>query len=87
MPPAQAGDPNGEVGASRAWEWLSGSSGAVLAAAVALAGAGGALLLARVAEVAGRALVRADGEVHWGQGKRRWRDPQAERALDGGCFR
>eukprot|EP00964_Phaeocystis_antarctica_P003218 scaffold1714_cov57-Phaeocystis_antarctica.AAC.3 len=57
-------------------------SRAVLAAAVALATAPVVLLLARVAEVASRALVRAAGEAHWGQGQRRWRDPPAERAVD-----
>eukprot|EP00964_Phaeocystis_antarctica_P084410 scaffold53140_cov64-Phaeocystis_antarctica.AAC.4 len=73
----QAGDPDWE-------EWLSGRSRAVIAAAVALATASEALLLAGVAEVTRRAFVRTAGEGHRGQG--RWRDPQAQWAVDDGIF-
>eukprot|EP00964_Phaeocystis_antarctica_P023483 scaffold13128_cov76-Phaeocystis_antarctica.AAC.3 len=82
----QPGDADGEVCPSRTQEWLCGRSRAVLAATVALATASVLRLLALVAEVASRALVRAASEVHWGQGQRRWRDPQAERAVDDGIF-
>eukprot|EP00964_Phaeocystis_antarctica_P061664 scaffold36864_cov63-Phaeocystis_antarctica.AAC.2 len=82
----QAGDADGEVCTGRTQEWLNGRSWAVLAAAATLATTSVLLLLARVAEVASRAHVRTAGEVHWGQGQRRWRDPQAERAVDDGIF-
>eukprot|EP00964_Phaeocystis_antarctica_P004419 scaffold2392_cov72-Phaeocystis_antarctica.AAC.3 len=82
----QAGDAEGEVCSGRTQEWLNGRSWAVLAAAVALAAASVVRLLTRVAEVAKCARIRAADEVHWGQGQRRWRDPQAERAVDDGIF-
>eukprot|EP00964_Phaeocystis_antarctica_P025895 scaffold14560_cov60-Phaeocystis_antarctica.AAC.6 len=82
----QAGDPDGKVCSGRTLEWLNGRSRAVTAAAVALATASVVRLLARVAEVAKCARIRAAGEVPWGQGQRRWRDPQAERAVDDGIF-
>ena len=64
-----------------------GCSGwAVLAATVALAAAREVGLEARIAKVASRALVRTAGEALWGQTQRRWGDPPAERAMDGGVL-
>ena len=82
----QAGDPDGKVRTGRTQEWLNGRSWAVLAATVAFATASVVLLLARVAKVASRALVRTAGEVYSGQGQRRWRDPQAEGTVDGSIY-
>eukprot|EP00964_Phaeocystis_antarctica_P004983 scaffold2716_cov64-Phaeocystis_antarctica.AAC.8 len=62
----QAGDADREMCTGRTQEWLNGRSWAVLAAAVALATALVVCLLARVAEAASRALVRAAGEVYSG---------------------
>eukprot|EP00964_Phaeocystis_antarctica_P061508 scaffold36779_cov71-Phaeocystis_antarctica.AAC.1 len=80
----QAGDADRKVCSGRTQEWLNSRSRAVIAAVVALATASVFRLLARVAEVAKRALVRAAFEAHWGQGERRWRTPPAERAVDDG---
>eukprot|EP00964_Phaeocystis_antarctica_P040353 scaffold23068_cov70-Phaeocystis_antarctica.AAC.4 len=82
----QAGDPDREVRSGRAQQRSCARNRAVSAATVALAAAPVVRLLARVAEVSKCALIRAAGEVHWGQGQRRWRDPQAERAVDGSIF-
>eukprot|EP00964_Phaeocystis_antarctica_P089735 scaffold57308_cov59-Phaeocystis_antarctica.AAC.1 len=82
----QAGDADGKVCPGRTQEWMNGRSWAVLSAAVALATTSVLLLFARVAEVASRARVRTAGEVHYGQTQRRWRDPQAERAVNGGTL-
>ena len=62
---------------------MAGINWAIIAAAAALAAASGVGLEARVAKVASRALVWTTGEAHWGQIQRRWRDPPAERAVDG----
>ena len=80
----QAGDADGKVCPGRARDRSNTRIRAVHAAAVALTTASGVDLEARVTKVAGRARVRAAGEVHWGQIQRRWPDPPAELAVDGG---
>eukprot|EP00964_Phaeocystis_antarctica_P030642 scaffold17321_cov70-Phaeocystis_antarctica.AAC.3 len=88
----QAGDPDWQVCSGRTREWLNACIRAELAAAVALATALGVGLDRFVAIVASRALVRAAGEVLvfvsvcGRPDQRRWRDPQAERAVDEGIL-
>eukprot|EP00964_Phaeocystis_antarctica_P094586 scaffold61261_cov66-Phaeocystis_antarctica.AAC.4 len=73
----QAGDPDGE--------WSRTCIRAELAPAIALATALVVGLDRRVTKVASRARVRTAGEVHWGQGQRRW-SPQTERAVNGSIY-